>query len=351
VATACSRVGSLARRAVLAILVALVVALATFRAASADDGPGDGEGQRKVLVGFYIDNIRDLDVKARTFSIDFYVWIQFPGKGEEYEKLEFTNGKLTYKEEQDRREEKGFTYVCWRASGNFHQNFTLRDYPFDVQRLDIVLEHPVLEVKNLVYAHDVKSYERSLAPKDRWGIRNGLSLPEWRVTGTGLEVKEYVYETDFGFSTAPGQMIGSKYSRLILSIKLERISLPYFFKIVFPLALILTIAYLAFFIPPNEIGPAVSVALFSLLSTVVFYTAVSSNLPEVGYLVASDKFFIATIALIFLNLVQSVWTYNLARRGKDESAFRIEIACRILFPILYAAAFASIFILTLAQQK
>lgn len=341
-----------------AIRVATAAALAGVLAAAAAPARaaqgGTPEGQRKVKVGFYVDNIRDLDLRARRFVLDFYVWIRFPGVGKEYEdfeKLEFVNGKIERLEEQDRRDDGGNTYVCWRAEASFHQNFTVRDYPFDVQQLEIILEHPFLETRELVYAHDIESYENSLAPKNRWGIRNGLSLPEWKVLGTSLDVKDYVYETDFGFSDAPGQMVGSKYSRLTLAIKLERISAPYFFKIILPLALILFIAYLAFFIPPSELMSATGVALFSLLATVVFYTTVTSNLPEVGYLVASDKFFIATIALIFLNLVQSVATYNLARRGRDEIAFRIEVACRVIFPIVYAAAFASIFLLTLSDRR
>ncbi len=337
----------------LAALLCLAVWGSAFPAPARAQQPGGGAPAelRKVRVGFYIYNVSDLDIKERRFSLDFYIWIRFPGEGAEYEKLDFVNGKIDHIEEQDRRVEGGHTYVSWRVAATFHQNFRLEDYPFDRQHLTVILEHPYLENYELLYEHDIESYERSLAPRDRWGIWNGLTIPEWKVIGTRLGTSEYLYETDFGWFTGPGQLIGSKYSRLTLSIDIERISLPYFFKIILPLALVLAIAYLAFFIPPSELGAAVAVALFSLLATVVLYTTVSSNLPEAGYLVASDKFFIATIGMIFLNLVQSVWTYNLARRGRDEDAFRIEIACRIIFPIVYAAAFASVFVLTLMKDR
>lgn len=312
----------------------------------------DERGPKRVDVGFYVYNVKDLDIKNRSFTLDFYMWMWHDAQGteeekREYEQLDFPNGKIDHLEEQDRQTVEGRTYVVSKVTATFHQNFPLRDYPFDAQVLEIELEHPNFETHSLVYAHDEKSYERALAPRERWGIRNGLTIPEWRVVGTTRDVREYVYETDFGLPTT--RMIGSKYSRLTLGIKIQRISAPYFYKIVIPLAVMLGVAYLAFFIPPHEITAAVTVALFALIGVVVFHTTVSANIPEVGYLVVSDKFFIATIALIFLNLAQSVATYNLSRKGKDEAAYRLEVACRVIFPIVYAATFAFLFVMTLLK--
>ena len=78
----------------------------------------------------------------------------------------------------------------------------------------------------------------------------------------------------------------------------------------------------------------------SLLTCVAMNLTVSSNLPEVGYLVASDKFFICTYGLIFVTLAETVWTFALASDGRLDYANRVERWFRWGFPIAALCAFA-----------
>ena len=63
-------------------------------------------------------------------------------------------------------------------------------------------------------------------------------------------------------------------------------------------------------------------------------------MPEIGYLVLSDKFFIATYVLLFLTLAQTFMSFILDSNGKQAAALRLDLAARWLFPVLVGAIFA-----------
>jgi hypothetical protein len=82
------------------------------------------------------------------------------------------------------------------------------------------------------------------------------------------------------------------------------------------------------------------VAMTALLSCMAYNVAVSQNMPEIGYLVLSDKFFIATYLLLLLTLAQTFATFILDTRGKTEKAEKLDRASAIAFPLLVVGIFA-----------
>jgi hypothetical protein len=304
-----------------------------------------------VTIGFYVSDIHDVDVKACTFGAEFYYWMRHAKQkddaaAKEIETVEFTNGKLDNPpDEQDRKDVGGETYVCWKAQGSFRFQPQLRNYPFDKQRLEIQVEHPKLEIDRVVYEDDRASYERSGEPQQRWGVKGSVDIPEYEIRSVERRSLASRYKTDFGDPESKKEE--SVYSRFVISITIVRLFGPYFFKIVLPLLVILGMAYLVFWLPPKEIQSATGLAITALLSCIAFDVTVAQNLPSVGYLVVSDKFFMATYFLLFANLCQSVITYHLFEHGKGEFADKWDEVCRWLFPVFYAIAFAYLLIMAL----
>lgn len=300
--------------------------------------PASGAGPQRVKVGVYATAIPDVDIKEGTFTIDMYLWMVYRGDPDTMEAFEIANGEILTKALLERTTQGDLTYACWRIKATMHEHFSLFDYPFDHQRLEVRLEHSLLESNALLYEPDAASYERSGVPRARWGLRGDVEVPEYDIVETGWRVDESVYQTDFG---SPFSQKGqSLFSTAIFSIAVERSFWPYCYKIIIPLIVILAIAYLVFFLPPDEIQSASGLAMTSLLTCVAMNLTVSSNLPEVGYLVASDKFFISTYVLIFVTLVETVWTYGLFKSGNLAKAERVERWFRWGFPIAFVACFA-----------
>jgi hypothetical protein len=310
------------------------------------------EGPETATIGVYVSDIREIDLKKGTFEATLYYWIRHPKKADEkeqkeFEEVDFTNGKVEHKEEQDRKDDGGVTYAAWKAEGSFHFFPELQKYPFDTQRIEIHFEHPSLETSTLVYADDAESYKRSGQPQHLWGLGRHVTIPEYDIAGVERSVRASVYETDFG--DPQKKEAKSTYSRYVVTVTLARKFQPFLFKILLPLMVILSMAYLVFWLPPAEIHPATELAITALLSCFAFNVAVSSTLPQIGYLVISDKFFIWTYFLLFSNLMLSVILFNMDHHGHHHEAEKGSKICRFAFPCLYALGFAYLVMGALAK--
>jgi hypothetical protein len=303
------------------------------------------EPPTKVFVGMHIVAIRSLDVRAQSFFADLYLWVRFATTDAERakqidEKLEVINGKFDSKEEIDRKVVNGETYICYRASGTFYFTATLRNYPFDKQSLDIVLENSNLENDEMIFVDDTLSYKRGGLPENLWGLQPSVSIPEFTVRGVARDIDDAPYPTDFGDPEA-GQA-KSTYSRFTFSVRIERLYWSYLFKIIIPLMVILAMAYLVFLLPAKEVGTASGIVITALLSCMAFNVAVTDNMPEVGYLVLSDKFFIASYILLLVTLAETLGTYVLDARGHEDLAKRIDRIASWMFPLCVGIIFASV---------
>lgn len=298
---------------------------------------------QRVTLGLYIADLHSVDLREASFAADFYIWMRYPkaadeAAAKEIEKIEFVNGKVETFEEQDRKIVGEQSYVCWKARGTFRFYPALQNYPFDKQYLSIQVEHASKDSAALVFEDDGQSYERYSDPRSRWGVKESVFIPEYSLTKVERSVYDTQYSSDFG-DPSPVPPISS-YSHYEVGVSLARLFFPFFFKIVLPLLVTLAMAYLVCWIPPKEIQSATGLAMSALLSCIACNVTVSQNLPSVGYLVTSDKFFICTYGLLFLNLAQSVLTYNLYEKGKEEEALKWDRFSRVAFPVLYVVSFS-----------
>jgi hypothetical protein len=316
----------------LALLTALLLAT-TARAAPTE-----------VFIGMHVVEMRTVDTRTESFYADFYLWLRFKNAGlsEErltqlIERLEPVNGKFEGKEPVDDKVVGDERYVCYRVTGTFFFVPDLKKYPFDTQVLSLTVENATLEVDDLVFVDDVKSYERAGTPEVRWGLSPRLAIPDYQLRKVERVVSQSDYPTNFG--DPEKDKAGTRYSRFSLKVSFEREYWSYAFKILIPLLIILAMAYLVFFLPASQLDTAASVAMTALLSCMAYNVAVSQNMPEIGYLVLSDKFFISTYVLLLLTLAQTFVTFIVDDGGRPELALKIDKASRVVFPFLVLAIF------------
>ena len=141
-------------------------------AASGVRGP-----KRRMRIGFYVNAVRGVDWTAENFLVDFYWWIRYPKPASEEdrklaESLEFVNGDLEraaprswnrkFRNERRYPDPTGDEeYVAFRSVGRFYFDADFRNYPFDRQRLPIVIEHEVLTTEELELVDDEDSYRQA----------------------------------------------------------------------------------------------------------------------------------------------------------------------------------------------
>jgi hypothetical protein len=126
-------------------------------------------------------------------------WIRYPAPASVddrklAEALEFVNGNLGVAAEaraeilehetQERKTVQGpdgeEMYVAFRSVGRFYFNPNFHRYPFDRQKLPIVIEHEVLTAEELELVDDEESYQRAGGPKEHWASLRRSASRIWR---------------------------------------------------------------------------------------------------------------------------------------------------------------------------
>ncbi|HVY62378.1 MAG TPA: hypothetical protein VHF22_12035, partial [Planctomycetota bacterium] len=165
-------------------------------------------------------------------------------------------------------------------------------------------------------------------------------LPEYTIDSVEQREMAVSYGTDFGnpvlAQTKPA------HPTFVVTVFATRRFEPYLYKILLPLLCILGTAYLVFWLPPTDIKVACVLAIESLLSCFEFNVAIMEELPEVPYVMLTQKFFLWTFGILFTNLIQSVILYLLVKNGHDLAARRWSRTTRIVCPILFAACFGGL---------
>jgi len=88
---------------------------------------------------------------------------------------------------------------------------------------------------------------------------------------------------------------------------------------------------------PLNVASNVSISITSMLTLIAYRFSVDALLPRLSYLTSLDYFIMASTMLVFFSLVQSLITSALAKKGGGEKAYRLDLACRIGFPLVFLA--------------
>jgi branched-chain amino acid transport system substrate-binding protein len=121
--------------------------------------------QQVVYTGIFLNEISRVDVAQSTFSADFYLWMRF-ARGPEalgvnptdikfptLVRGSFDPGKAAAQGDLD----DGTTYRLWQVTGDFKNDFDLRHYPADRQRLAAGFFNARAASDSIVYVQDEKS--------------------------------------------------------------------------------------------------------------------------------------------------------------------------------------------------
>ena len=280
-----------------------------------------------VTVGTYWVNIYGLDFRSNTCFITLYVWLKWRGEGDPSLSLEFANAVQDWQLKKTRAftEPKvlpgGQKYQEMRVSGLFYQPYDLREYPLDVQHIDLYLEDNARTMDEVVYLADTESS----------GLDSSLAIPGWNVEGLTSQSFVHDYQTDFGDPTAGRE--ASDFTSLLYTVTIER-DIDYFlWKLLFPLVIVLLTNWLALLLRPNWIDLRTGMPATALLTLVFLQASYSDNLPELSYLVLMDKIYVMAYAMIIFTLLQVIWSNHRLKQHQLEVTHevrRLDLASAVI---------------------
>lgn len=297
----------------------------------------------RVFLGLFVNDYAHIDLKNHNFFADFYIWFRAkprPGETWNPSSIEFMNGrKVDMVKVDEKKLPDGYSYWEYRAKGIFRGRFDLAHYPLDHQPLRIIIEDSQNWSKKLELVPDPTHH----AERMRW-IDDLIQIPDWTVERAQTLTATHDYRTNFG-DTTPGLSLDlAKFSRFTFVATIERRSGTHLVKFLIPLLVISGLAFLTFFIKTADFGVTSRLCGTALLSSIALHITSSRNLPEVGYLLISDKIFILFYLAIFITLVEKVAVNRFNAANRSDSAVRLERAFRFAFPTFLAIGSVVIFL-------
>ncbi len=261
--------------------------------------------QRNVYAGAYLADVSDFALKEGHFKADLRVWVKWRG-GDDVPLLTFENAEITAQDELVREADGDWHGVQWRVQGTFRGDFPVHAFPFDRQRLPIVLG---LDARDGVLVPDLGASSMSTS----FSITGWAYEPYFQA-----RVEELQLDSDLGSVAQEGR--GARLRRVVFELELNRPVGPYMLKFALPLALILLVALLALFLPADRLDVRSSMGITGLLSCIAFHYTQADTLPDVTYLVVADKLFLGAYAFVTLTFLWSVvaFRYALNDAGRAE---------------------------------
>lgn len=300
----------------------LVAALTTGTALAAEPA-----APRKVVVGTYVNQIHNIDLKGNQFSVDFYVWFRWRGDDlKPLDTFELTNGRITSKTGISKKQIGDESYAACRVVATVTKFWDVRRYPLDGHSLELVIEDSEHESHEMVFVADEAN--GGLSPKVR--------APGWEVKKSGGHVVDQTYRTNYGDTSTPTGH-ESIYSSYLFDIDLERPGYGRFAKVFFALFIATLISWCAFWVRPKDSSPRVSLGVGATFAAAAVTLGINNGLPDTSAITLADKLVMLSFASILSSLVVTLTALALAAQGRDATQRRMDRACAVLFPAVYVA--------------
>jgi hypothetical protein len=290
-------------------------------------------------VGVYVVSLYNFDTEADTFDANLWLWSVCPNQElRPLETMEVVNADAIDVLLDITELRGGLSWANRKIHGTFRHTWDERDFPWDRQRLMIVLEESGKDVRQFVYEPDTANTTYDPA----------IQLPGWTITDFSVSGGTGTYETTFGDPTlAAGG--SSTYSRLTLAVDLARSDLSGFFKLTavvyaaFGLSLITYVMHLE---TTTALSPQFQILAAALFAAAVNLVTASAALGRTSQLTLMDRIHIVVLVYILVAAVVVVIARVLVERGWSQTAIaklnhRIGAVVAVSFLAINAVLIAS----------
>ena len=267
-----------------------------------------------VYTGLDFFRINNIDISEQRFDVEFFLWFKWTGELD-VENIDFLNSIFSEENVKEvlREDQSGpVKYIAYKMKNAFLTPYDLRTFPFDLQHLPMTLSHKTKDanqVSLVVDSNNLSSQALEAIYPEEWKYRGRLDF-----SGT------YSQHSTFGDPSYTEGVSKADFSVYESNILIRRILLPYFLTLFLPLALLILITLLLFVIPVDQFDARLTIVMTALLSILVFHMAQGDSLPNVGYLVMADIYFILSYVLMFALIINIVYVNRLAWQGNVVQA-------------------------------
>jgi hypothetical protein len=124
---------------------------------------------------------------------------------------------------------------------------------------------------------------------------------------------------------------------MIFSLNVERDSGFFKYKVILPLILIVMMSWLVFWIDPTLAASQISVSVTAMLTMIAYRFALAGMMPRLTFLTSLDYFVLVSTLVVFLAMIEVVYTAHLSTNGQLEKARKLDRRARWIAPLVYIA--------------
>ena len=296
----------------LALLLGLTLTAAGNAAAQADKAP------EQIKVGVFISNLFDVDFARQDVGSQFWVWFNHANPSfDPKTDIEIVNARSTEVQDNIRADTGNGRY--WdqlKYSTVLDQNWDVANYPFDRQKIRLVIESTEEDARTLKFTADV----------DGTKLRRDLTLAGWKIEGIRIFAANELYETSYGDPTM-SPMGPSIYPRVTIEIDVKRngwrllLSTFIGFGLAIALAgIVLTSSAFRSLSDVIDIGAQLAVGTGALFSTIGAGYILQSGLPPTTEFGLADAFQLTAFGVTFLTMLLIFATHVMRKRRMREAA-------------------------------
>lgn len=275
-------------------------------------------------IGIFITDIYDLNLSEKSFTAKFWIWGLYKNDSLKIlENMELIEAKefefmLATVEKRD-----SINYAAQKARATFKKDWNIANFPFDKQKLSILVESGDADHSSLVFTVD-KKHSNFDSPN--------IKIEGWKIIDFKTEAGYRSYQTNYG---DPNLSDISKYSTFTASITLKRESWGLFFKLFTGLYVAFAISLLPYFMGPEN-AERFGLLVGSLFAAVANKYVVDSILPDTNDYTLVDKIHVITFLYNLISLIMTVVAYRLYVAEKNEVAKRLDFIAFWLSIISYS---------------
>ena len=259
--------------------------------------------QRVVTTGFNINEIQDLSAGSQTFTADFFIWFKYRGDGEGPTQVTFANAvdrTLGLGEPLRKSFSNGEYYELYRVRGTFRAQMNFADFPFDSQRLPIVVQNANLPAAKITYIPDQDNLEQTQEQRLQSGVNASATIdqiPNWQADAVQFYPMSVGASGDLGDPSIAAGSGGITFSQMVTANLISRDVTSFLIKNLLPLILLAMVTYVALWYPYKDATARISFGVTGILTGAVMLNSVTSSLPAVDYTVAIQWAYYAFILL------------------------------------------------------
>ena len=266
-----------------------------------------------VTAGIYITSIHDIDFKQKEYAIDLWLWLRYKNKALDFvQNMEVPQAKTVVKSFSTIDSSNGEIYLLMKLQCVMKDSWKIDNFPFDNQKLRFSIENSQFETKAMVFKIDTSG--KHFDPR--------FALNGWNINKLEVSTAVKVYETAFGDKTYIKPH--TEYSSFKVTMEIGRHAFGLFWKMFLGMYVAFFISFMCFFIHIDNTDSRFSLSVGSLFAAIGNKYIIDASLPETVSFTLVDTLHCMTLVFILAIIISNVYSLQLKKSNKLESAIRFD---------------------------